>query len=445
MMITDDAFPVEPWRIRETELRLELLPQTESLFALSNGHIGLRGNLDEGEPYGLPGTYLNGFYEIRPLPYAEAGYGYPEDGQSIVDVTNGKIIRLLVEDEPFDVRYGELISHERILDLRAGTLSRTAEWRSPAGKQVRVHSMRLVSLAQRGLAAIEYDGAGGRRRARHRAVRAGGQRGSTRAVGRSASRSGAGESARTDAARGQRSRSAADPPDPRDSGLMVAAAMDHVVEAPGRVDVSGDAGEDWARTTVVCSLKAGERLRIRQVPGLRVVEPAVPARAARPGGRRHRQCALHRLAGPARHAARVPRRLLGQRRRRGRRRPRLPAGGALRAVSCPAGQRPCRAPRHRRKGADRDRLRRPRLLGHRGICAPGAHLHRTPGGGRRPAMAGVDAGHGARPRCRTRPEGCQLPVAHHPRRGVLGVLARGHRRISRQRRPSRWHSSGTAW
>ena len=58
------------------------LAQTESVFALSNGHIGLRGNLDEGEPHGLPGTYLNGFYELRPLPYAEAGYGYPESGQT---------------------------------------------------------------------------------------------------------------------------------------------------------------------------------------------------------------------------------------------------------------------------------------------------------------------------------------------------------------------------
>ncbi|MDT4940428.1 MAG: hypothetical protein QOJ34_517, partial [Pseudonocardiales bacterium] len=27
------------------------------------------------DPAGLPGTYLNSFYEIRPLPYAEAGYG----------------------------------------------------------------------------------------------------------------------------------------------------------------------------------------------------------------------------------------------------------------------------------------------------------------------------------------------------------------------------------
>ena len=72
-MITQDSFPVEPWQVRETQLDLELLAQSESVFALSNGHIGFRGNLDEGEPHGLPGTYLNSFYETRPLPYAESG------------------------------------------------------------------------------------------------------------------------------------------------------------------------------------------------------------------------------------------------------------------------------------------------------------------------------------------------------------------------------------
>ena len=71
-MILHPAFRVEPWALHETELHLDLLAQSESLFALSNGHIGLRGNLDEGEPHGLPGTYLNGFYELRPLPYAES-------------------------------------------------------------------------------------------------------------------------------------------------------------------------------------------------------------------------------------------------------------------------------------------------------------------------------------------------------------------------------------
>jgi alpha,alpha-trehalose phosphorylase len=155
-VIEHPAFPVEPWTIRETSLDLDKLAQTESVFALSNGHIGLRGNLDEGEPYGLPGTYLSGFYETRPLPYAEAGYGYPEDGQSVVNVTNGKIIRLLVEDEPFDLRYGTVAHHERVLDLRAGVLRREVVWTSPTGRQVRVSSTRMVSFAQRALAVIEY-------------------------------------------------------------------------------------------------------------------------------------------------------------------------------------------------------------------------------------------------------------------------------------------------
>src|SRR5947209_6916500 len=137
-MIEQGAFPVEPWRLRETELDLDTIAQSESLFALSNGHIGLRGNLDEGEPHGLPGTYLNGVYELRPLPYAEAGYGYPESSQTVLNVTNGKLIRLLVDDEPFDVRYGRLNHHERVLDFRGGTLDRRVEWVSPAGRTVEV-------------------------------------------------------------------------------------------------------------------------------------------------------------------------------------------------------------------------------------------------------------------------------------------------------------------
>ncbi len=155
-MITNAPYGVEPWCLTETSLDLDLLAQSESVFALSNGHIGLRGNLDEGEPHGLPGTYLNSLYEDRPLPYAEAGYGFPEIGQTVINVTNGKIIRLLVNDEPFDIRYGTVHSHTRSLDLRAGTLTRSVEWTSPAGDTVRIRSVRMVSLTQRAVAAISY-------------------------------------------------------------------------------------------------------------------------------------------------------------------------------------------------------------------------------------------------------------------------------------------------
>jgi alpha,alpha-trehalose phosphorylase len=156
-VILQEAFAVDPWALREVHLDLGLLAQTESLFALSNGHLGWRGNLDEGEPHGLPGAYLNGVFEARPLPYAETAYGLPESGQTVINVTNGKLIRLFVDDEPFDVRYGHLRAHERVLDFRAGTLSRTAEWESPAGRAVRVTSTRLVSLTQRAIGAIRYE------------------------------------------------------------------------------------------------------------------------------------------------------------------------------------------------------------------------------------------------------------------------------------------------
>jgi alpha,alpha-trehalose phosphorylase len=155
-VIENEQYGAEPWRLTESSLDLDLIAQSESVFALSNGHIGMRGNLDEGEPHGLPGTYLNSLYEVRPLPYAEAGYGFPDTGQTVINVTNGKIIRLLVNDEPFDVRYGTVRSHTRTLDMRAGTLTREVVWTSPAGHTVKVKSVRLVSLTQRAVAAISY-------------------------------------------------------------------------------------------------------------------------------------------------------------------------------------------------------------------------------------------------------------------------------------------------
>jgi alpha,alpha-trehalose phosphorylase len=155
-VIENEPYGVEPWCLTESSLDLDLLAQSESVFALSNGHFGLRGNLDEGDPHGLPGTYLNSLYENRPLPYAEAGYGFPDMGQTVINVTNGKIIRLLVNDEPFDIRYGIVRSHTRTLDMRAGTLTREVVWTSPAGHTVKVKSVRLVSLTQRAIAAISY-------------------------------------------------------------------------------------------------------------------------------------------------------------------------------------------------------------------------------------------------------------------------------------------------
>jgi alpha,alpha-trehalose phosphorylase len=256
------AYPVEPWAIRENEFDVAALPQSESVFALSNGHIGLRGNLDEGEPHSLPGTYLNSLYELRPLPYAEAGYGYPESGQTTINVTNGKLIRLLVDDEPFDVRYGELRSHERVLELRDGVLRREAVWTSPAGRTVEVKSTRLVSMTQRAVAAIEYE------------VRA--VDGPCRVVIQSEL---VANEQLPPMSRDPRAAAILEAPlkaeqqwsnhsravlvhTTRRSELRLAAAMEHAVDAVPGLSSSVDVWEDSARFTVTARLAKGQSLRL---------------------------------------------------------------------------------------------------------------------------------------------------------------------------------------
>ena len=264
-VIRQGAYGVEPWCIRESELNLGLLAQSESVFALSNGHIGMRGNLDEGEPHGMPGTYLNSFYEQRPLPYAEGGYGYPESGQTVINVTNGKLIRLLVEDEPFDVRYGTLHSHERMLDLRAGTLTRRAEWTSPAGSRIRVCSERMVSLTQRAIVAICYTVEPVDQPLRlvlqselvaNEQLPESGRDPRTAAVLASPLVS---EEYTADIDGQNR---VVLVHGTRASGLRMAAAMLHDIEGPERMSVHTEAFPDVGRCTVAAEVPLGQRLRI---------------------------------------------------------------------------------------------------------------------------------------------------------------------------------------
>jgi alpha,alpha-trehalose phosphorylase len=263
-VIRQSAFPVEPWRVRETALELDVLAQTESIFALSNGHIGLRGNLDEGEPAGMPGTYLNSVYDLRPLAYVEPGYGYPESGQTVINVTNGKLIRLLVDDEPFDVRYGRLTAHERILDLRAGTLERRAEWTTPAGQSVRVSSVRMVSFAQRAVAAISYEvepvGEGARIVLQSELVAneplpappmTNDPRGTADLEAPLRSEEYWCRDARVELVHRTRA-----------SGLRVAVGMDHVIEGPTETEVTCECSPDVGRVTISTRLQPGQRLRI---------------------------------------------------------------------------------------------------------------------------------------------------------------------------------------
>jgi alpha,alpha-trehalose phosphorylase len=151
-----DYYPTDEWNVIEKGFHPEFLAQLETILALGNGYLGMRGCPEEGGPNAENSTLINGFYETWPIVYGEDAYGFAKTGQTICNVTNSKIIRLFVDDEPFWLPEANLLSFERRLNMKSGTLDREVVWETPAGKKVSIKSRRLISFTQKRVAAISY-------------------------------------------------------------------------------------------------------------------------------------------------------------------------------------------------------------------------------------------------------------------------------------------------
>ena len=157
---TPSPFHPDPWQLCEHAYDPANNYQIETLFALGNGTIGLRGTHEE--TYRGPaaasheGNYVNGFYESEPIVYPEAAHGFAEYNQFMLNLPNIKRIDLQIGDESFNLLSGKILHYERKLDFLTGILTRNVHWESTGGQQVIVSSERLVSFTRRELFAIRY-------------------------------------------------------------------------------------------------------------------------------------------------------------------------------------------------------------------------------------------------------------------------------------------------
>ncbi len=150
-------YPADEWRIVEARYSDEFVGLTETVFSLGNGFVGVRGSFEEGRPALVPGTFVNGFHETWPIVHAEGAPALARTGQTIVNVPDTTILKLYVDDEPFFLPTARIQDYSRIMDMRAGTLTRELVWATDAGKHVRVRSHRIVSLEHRHLIAMTYE------------------------------------------------------------------------------------------------------------------------------------------------------------------------------------------------------------------------------------------------------------------------------------------------
>lgn len=148
------------WIINDNSLNIKDLLKNESVFNVSNGYIGIRGNFEEKYPDNYPtirGSYINAFYEEVPIQYGEKAYAFPETMQKIVNVTDAQDVNIIIGGERFSLFEGAIRSFHRYLDMEAGCYIREVFWVSPLGKELKIKITRLASLKHLELFVIHYE------------------------------------------------------------------------------------------------------------------------------------------------------------------------------------------------------------------------------------------------------------------------------------------------
>ncbi|MFA7459661.1 MAG: HAD-IA family hydrolase [Trueperaceae bacterium] len=150
-------FGSDEWRLVESSPPTDAQRgAAETLFAVGNGYLGLRGNPDEGGLAYEHGTFINGFHETWPIHYPEKAYGFAEVGQTILNLPDAKTTTLEVDGEQLDLETSELVEYERVLDMGKGTLQRRLVWRLKSGARVALSTRRMVSFVHKHLALLSY-------------------------------------------------------------------------------------------------------------------------------------------------------------------------------------------------------------------------------------------------------------------------------------------------
>ena len=147
-------FAYDPWRLVENELHKDDMRLSESMTSIGNGHMGMRGNFEErysGDSH--RGTYLAGVWFPDKTRVGWWKNGYPQYFGKVINAMNIISLRVRIDREDIDLFEDDVLSFQRVLDMRAGVLSREFVIRREKGT-VRVFFERFVSIARPELLAL---------------------------------------------------------------------------------------------------------------------------------------------------------------------------------------------------------------------------------------------------------------------------------------------------
>lgn len=122
------------WLIEEDCFDVDKALSKESIFSLSNGYMGIRGALEEGNRISLPTTFINGIFDKSETFMRE-----------LVNLPNCLSLRFNIEKQRLTIDDQELLSFKRILDLKKAILIRSMYLKDKDNRITRLEFIRFLS------------------------------------------------------------------------------------------------------------------------------------------------------------------------------------------------------------------------------------------------------------------------------------------------------------
>ncbi|MFT4197138.1 MAG: beta-phosphoglucomutase [Pseudoxanthomonas sp.] len=145
----------DPWQLRQDAFDPLRRARDETLFALANGCLGVRGGFEE-DPGPSDGSYLAAAFEQTEIHYHERLAGFARSTDTRKPVAEGTRIRVWLGEECVDLGQAQWLAFERVLDLRRGHLQRRLRLRTPGGREIEIHAERVVPFTEQAVLAIRY-------------------------------------------------------------------------------------------------------------------------------------------------------------------------------------------------------------------------------------------------------------------------------------------------
>ena len=105
----------------------------ESVMCIGNGYMCMRASTEEQYPQQLRSTLIAGTFDR----FGDS----PTELPFCADVSP---VDVFVDGKKLDLRKGVLSNYSVSVDLKNGLLSRSFDWTSPNGKQIRFESERMI-------------------------------------------------------------------------------------------------------------------------------------------------------------------------------------------------------------------------------------------------------------------------------------------------------------